>query len=164
MNSKLKSAIQYCQDNLITIDLAAKQIGVSQMYLRRMISDGNEIVKGLEQVTLWGRVLFTSESVKATATKRGEIQSAKATAAAEKAALKSEKKEKVDTGPTLNELRLNARRIGVAYSNKNKADLIAAIALKEAETLAEQGEGQPEPVVAGQQVPKRAANLDDILN
>ncbi len=142
MNDKLVRSIKNVEDNLISINDAADAIGVSQMYLRRMITDKTPAVAGLEEVKLFGRVLYTKDSVEEARIARLSTIEAKEQAKIEKASRVTEKKGRIQEGPTLNELRLTARQMSVPYSNKNKPELIAAIALKEAENAAASGAGE----------------------
>ena len=128
MNRQLEKAVATITEQCLPIQEAAVAMGISQMYFRRLIHDGSSIMAGLEKLNLFGRILFTKDSISTATDLRIESQAAKQAAKEEAAAEKSTKTtRRQQHGPTLNELRLIARNLGVPYSNKNKGDLVAAI-------------------------------------
>lgn len=128
MNKKLENAIETINEQCIPIQAAADLMNISQMYFRRLIQDGSPVMQGLEKVDVFGRILYTKDSVQAATEMRSQVVEAKQAAKEAKEARQGEGSQGItNKGPTLMDLRLTARSLGVPYSNKNKAELITDI-------------------------------------
>ncbi len=130
---KLSKAITLVEKSFMTLDDAAKSVGISQVYFRR-------IVEGLETKDApLKRYIFNKQVILATDVTviREKIETARASRA-EKAQAKLEEqvaKKSEPKGPTLLDLKLEARELQVPVGRKNKAELIAALEAKRTEML-----------------------------
>ena len=133
---KLSKAIALVEASYMTLDEASKHCGLSQVYFRRIV-EGKEDKANVQLKTLvFGKQVILSTIVSEI---DAEISAARVTRdqkakerLEEQATKKSEPK-----GPTLLDLKLEARELQVPVGRKNKLELIAALEAKRAKLALE---------------------------
>ncbi len=132
----LQEAVELVESSYMTLDEAAKYVGISQVYFRRIV-EGKETDDVKLKTLIFGKQVIlrtTVQELNAEVTDNRKERDLKAQAKLEEQVnKKSEPK-----GPTLLDLKLEARELQVPVGRKNKADLIAALEAKRTEILAEQ--------------------------
>lgn len=129
---KIQKAVELVEASFMTLDEAAKHCELSQVYFRRIV-EGEETEDVKLKTLIFGKQVILRETVEqilvgVLGARRERAQKAQAKLE-EKASKNSEPK-----GPTLLDLKLEARDLQVPVGRKNKAELIAALEAKRLET------------------------------
>lgn len=120
MLKSLENAVDKVNSDLTGVNGVAEIIGVSQMYTRRLLPEAP-----VETVEVHGRTFYVVADVEKWADAREKETEAKEKARAEKA---EKKATSTRSGPTLKELRAEAKKVGIkGYHRLKKAELVAAI-------------------------------------
>lgn len=128
---KIQKAVELVEASLMSLDEAAKYCDLSQVYFRRIV-EGKETDDVKLKTLIFGKQVIlrtTVEEIGSEILLNREERALKATAKLEEKASKNSEPK----GPTLLDLKLEARDLQVPVGRKNKADLIAALEAKRAE-------------------------------
>lgn len=165
-------SIGVIEEHLVSAKDAAESLGISSMYFRRLIYDGHISTEKLVKATILGRMFFLRSSV----AEMNDVRLAEQQVKAEQSAAKLADRQSVGASDglpktdTLIELRMRAKQQGVPYSNKNKADLIAALRAADGNILLEEGAQSAQSGGAGTEdisdlipPPAQPLTLDDVI-
>jgi len=127
-SKKVQEALKLVAETYVSMKDGAELAGLSEVYFRRQV-EAEEAVQGAElkhtifdkQVIERSVAVLVKERVAAAKAERAEKSAARE-------AEKAERKTRQQTGPTLIELKYEAKMAGISIGRKNKAELIAAIA------------------------------------
>jgi len=124
MLKSLENAVDKVNTDLTNVDGVAEILGTSSMYTRKLLEGA---AGNVENTKVHGRTFYVIADVEKWAKQRGKDAEAKAKASEERIAKKAEGKSS-RSGPTLKELREQAKEAGIKkYHHLSKTDLIAAI-------------------------------------
>lgn len=154
MSDKLSKAVDLVESSYMTLDMAAKYCGLSQVYFRRIVEGKETDEVKLKTLIFEKQVILrtTVQEINTEVIANREERDRKAQARLEEQAnKKSEPK-----GPTLLDLKLEARELQVPVGRKNKQELIAALEAKHSELFdaAEEAQDLEDPAPA----------LEDVLS
>lgn len=159
-SDKVRKAVELVEQSFMTLDDAAKQCGISQVYFRRIV-EGMETPDQPMKSLIFGKQVISRDDVEFISAK---LESNRTEREAKRDAKLQEQLNKVSEpkGPTLLDLKLEARELAVPVGRKNKAELIAALEAKRNELTALEDVAVDEQA-ADQEVEDPALTLEAVM-
>ncbi len=127
-SKKVEDAVKLVEDTYVSMEVAAKISGLSEVYFRRKVDEMEKETGQILKVIMFGKQVVevnVAEQIKNSVASAKSVRTAKAEA---KKLAKAEGKAKKDTGDTLLEVKYWAKQAGISIGRKNKAELIQLLA------------------------------------
>ncbi len=138
---KVQEALKLVAETFVSMKDGAELAGLSEVYFRRQV-EAEETAQATElKHTIFDKQVIERSIAVLVKDRVAAAKAERAEKSAAREAEKAERKTQKQTGPTLIELKYDAKMAGISIGRKNKAELIAALAeakAQETENLADE--------------------------